>query len=443
MKRLSPGVRFLLGFITFLLCIVLFVTTVAGILVSNVAQVLSSQENLENLLRQVLFVDMHKSISLRNAPIGNTPSLRQAPVKNLAPSHLRLSEQQTASSMVDWIYEALAEDFGDELQVDLQTVKEFVERSTLDDFLVEKGAALINDVYTGESTVTLGADEIKEKIEENAALIEEYFGVPVDTQVITDVTTVIEENEYVARIEEEGIVNIIMNPQGSTTPDGNENPNSVDTQQIQKTIETVRTVVAMQTVMMVAGAVLLLILLILLVNIKQIWVGLNKAGVTLMCGAVPFIILTVAVWAIPAGWHKIFHLPEIIEIVIREVINLNYMICFGVFGFGLLMLIAGIIVCCIANRKYQKAQEQKKLEEKLLNEIPMPEVKFVIEDEAAEDAAEEETEAEEAPFEEEDTEEEASEEEIAEEEADEAANEEDPAEEETEEAAEEETTETV
>ena len=438
MKRLSPGVRFLLGFITFLLCIVLFVTTVAGILVSNVAQVLSSQENLENLLRQVLFVDMHKSISLRNAPIGNTPSLRQAPVKNLAPSHLRLSEQQTATSMVDWIYEALAEDFGDELQVDLETVKEFVERSTLDDFLVEKGAALINDVYTGENTVTLGADEIKEKIEENAALIEEYFGVPVDTQVITDVTTVIEKNEYVTRIEEEGIVNIIMNPQGSTTPDGNENPNSVDTQQIQKTIETVRTVVAMQTVMMVAGAVLLLILLILLVNIKQIWVGLNKAGVTLMCGALPFVILTVAVWVMPAGWTKIFQIPAIIEVVVNQIMTLNAAICFGVFGFGLLMLLAGTIVCCIANRKYQKAQEQKKLEEKLLNEIPMPEVKFVIEDEAAEDAAEE------APIEEEDTEEEASEEEIAEEEADEAASEEDPAEEETEEeTSEEETTETL
>jgi hypothetical protein len=376
--------------------------------------------------------------------LGNAPALRQLPVKALAPADIRFSEQQTATSMVEWIYEALAEDFGDELQVSLETVKEFVERSTLDDFLVEKGAALINDVYTGESTVTLGADEIKEKIEENAALIEEYFGVPVDTQVITDVTTVIEENEYVARIEEEGIVNIILNPQGSTTPDGNENPNSVDTQQIQKTIETVRTVVAMQTVMMVAGAVLLLILLILLVNIKQIWVGLNKAGVTLMCGALPYVILTVAVWVMPAGWTKIFQIPAIIEVVVNQIMTLNAAICFGVFGFGLLLMIAGIIVYCIANRKYQKAQEQKKLEEKLLNEIPMPEVKFVIEDEAAEDAAEEETEAEEAPIEEEDTEEEASEEEIAEEEADEAASEEDPAEEETEEeTSEEEASETV
>ena len=44
MKRLSPGVRFLLGFITFLLCIVLFVTTVAGILVLAVYTSLTKKE---------------------------------------------------------------------------------------------------------------------------------------------------------------------------------------------------------------------------------------------------------------------------------------------------------------------------------------------------------------------------------------------------------------
>jgi flagellar biosynthesis GTPase FlhF len=438
MKRLSPGVRFLLGFITFLLCLVLFVTAFAGILASNIVNILSSEDNLENLLRQVLFVDMRHPVSTRNAPAGGAPALRQLPVKTLSPADLKLSEQQTASSMVEWIYGALAEDFGDELNVDLETVKEFVERSTLDDFLVEKGADLFNDLYTGENTVTLGADEIREKLEENADLIEEYFGVPIDEQVIADVTATIEENEYVDRLENEGILNVILNPESTDSPDGMNNPNSADTQQI---IDLARKALAAQTLWLFVGAILVLMLLILLVNMKQIWVGMRKIGITLMCAAVPFIILTVAVWVIPAGWSKTFHLPEIIEIVIREIVNLNYIICFSVFAFGLLMVIGGIIVYCIARRKYKKAQEQKKLEEKLLNEIPMPEVKFVAEDEAAEEEAEEEeAEEEEAPIEEEDTDEEASEEEIAEEEADEAASEEEPAEEEAEEETSEEET---
>ncbi|MBQ8768947.1 MAG: hypothetical protein IJZ15_04820 [Oscillospiraceae bacterium] len=413
MKRLSPGVRFLLGFITFLLCVVLFVTAIAGIAVSNVVQILSSQENLETLLRQVLYVDMLHPATTRNAPLGNAPALRQTPVKTLAPADIRLSEQQTATSMVEWIYDALAEDFGDELQVDLETVKEFVERSTLDDFLVEKGAILINDMYTGESTITLGADEIQAKIEENAALIEEYFGVPVDTQVITDVTNIIEENEYVDRIEEEGIVNIILNPEGTETPDGMDNPNSVDTEQIQQTIDLARTVLSLTTVLICGGAIVLLLALILLVNMKQVWVGLNKAGVTLMLAALPFVALTVAVWTVPAGWALTFGLPAIVETVANAIVNINSVICIGVFAFGLLLLIAGIVTYCIVRSKRKKAAALAAIEEAVIAEAPLAEVEFPAEEEASEEEiAEEEADVEEA---EEDIDEEETEEDVEEE----------------------------
>lgn len=416
MKRLSPGVRFLLGFVTFLLCVALFVTVIAGILVSNVVQILSSQENLESLLRQVLFADMHQSAPLRSAPLGNAPAIRQTPVKTLAPADIRLSEQQTATSMVEWIYEALAEDFGDQLQVDLDTVKEFVERSTLDDFLVEKGAGLINDVYTGENTVTLSADEIKAKIEENAALIEEYFGVPVDTQVITDVTNIIEENEYVERIEEEGIVNIIMNPQGTTTPDGMENPDSADTEQIQQIIDTTRTVLSLTTVLICVGACLLLIALILLVNMKQIWVGLNKAGITLMLAALPAMAVTVAVWVVPAGWAVQLGFPAIIESVLHEIVSINAVICFGVFAFGLLMLVGGIVTYCLVRSKRKQATEAAAVEEALIAEAPLAEVEFPAEEEASEEEiAEEETDVAEDESDDEDTDEDESEEEVEEE----------------------------
>lgn len=410
MKRLSPGVRFLLGFVTFLLCVALFVTVIAGILVSNVVHILSSQENLESLLRQVLFADMHHPAPLRNAPSGNAPALRQAPVKTLAPADIRLSEQQTATSMVEWIYDALAEDFGDQLQVDLDTVKEFVERSTLDDFLVEKGAGLINDAYTGENTVTLSADEIKAKIEENAALIEEYFGVPVDTQVITDVTNIIEENEYVERIEDEGIVNIIMNPQGTTSPDGMENPDSADTEQIQQVIDTTRTVLSLTTVLICGGACLLLIALILLVNMKQIWVGLNKAGITLMLAALPSVALTVAVWVVPAGWAVQLGFPAIVEGILREIVTINSVICFGVFIFGLLMLIGGIVTYCIVRSQRKKAAEAAAIEEALIAEAPLAEVEFPAEEEASEEEI-----AEEADVAEDESDEDEAEEEVEEE----------------------------
>ncbi|MBQ6997792.1 MAG: hypothetical protein IJO72_06750 [Oscillospiraceae bacterium] len=387
MKRLSPGVRFLLGLVTFILCVALFFATVAGILVANVVQIVSSQDNLENLLRQVLFVDMLRPASTRNAPLGSAPALRKAPVRTLSPADIRLAEPSDATSIVEWVYDALSEDFGDELQVDLDTVKEFVERSTLDDYLVEKGAGLISDVFTGESTVTLGADEIKAKIEENADLIEEYFGIAVDMQVVEDVTTIIEDNEYVARLEEEGIVNVLMNPDGNSYPDGEENPNNADQQMLQQALDTGRQVLSVTTVIACAVSILLLIALILLTNMKQIWVGMNKIGITLMLAALPFVALTVAVWVIPAGWAGLFALPAITEIAVNALVGINYIICFGVFALGLALLIAGIVTYCVVRSRRKKAQTLAQLEEAVMDAAPLPAVEFPVE-EAAEEAEE-------------------------------------------------------
>lgn len=381
MKRLSPGVRFLLGFITFLLCVVLFVTATAGILVSNVVQVLSSQDNLENLLRQILFVDMLHPASTHNAPIGSAPALRPAPVKTLSPASIRLNKQQTATSMVEWIYQELASDFGDQLQVDLSTIKGFVERSTLDDFLVEKGAGLLNDVYTGQSTVTLSPEEIKTQIEENAVLIEEVFGVPVNMELVSNVTSIIENNEYVARLEEEGIVNILLNLSGDNLSGPLDNP---EIQKTQQTIESIRSVLSMQTVLACVAACLVLIVLILLVNIKQIWVGMNKSGITLMLAALPSVAVTVAVLVAPAGWSANLGVPSLVEILAREIVNINASICLGAFAFGLVLLILGIIIFCIAKGAGKKAAALETIENAVIAEAPLAEVNFPAEEDIAE-----------------------------------------------------------
>lgn len=404
MKRLSPGVRFLLGFVTFLLCVVLFVSSIAGILLANTVQIFSSQENLETILREVLSAELQPTPSLLSAPRGGSPlPLQYAPYITYQSADIRLSQkQQNTTSVIEWIYDALAEDFGDQLTVDLETVKLFVAESTLDDFLVEKIAIMINDAYTGQQTVTLTPEEIRAAIEENAALIEQYFGVTMDDQVITDVTTIIEENEYISRIEDEGIVNIIMNPDKPSTeaPDGedapaiNMNPNSVDPQQI---VDLLRSVFSVQTLLLCIGACVLMIALILLVNMKQIWTGLKKIGWTLMLAALPIVLLTVAAWVIPAGWAERWGIYSIIEVLVCQVLTINAVICFGVFGLGLVLMIAGIVVKKIARKKFQKASQLETLSEAVFEEGSVV-VEFPAEEEIP--AEEESEESEDEIFEE-------------------------------------------
>ncbi len=381
MKRLSPGVRFLLGFITFLLSIALFVSAVAGILISNFVNILSSQENLQSLLRQVMFVDLKAPV--RAVPGGNAPAAQRVTVKTLAPADIRLAEQQAAASMVDWLYESLIEDFGDELQVSLGTVQDFVERSTLDDFLVEKGAAMLSDVYTGQNTATITPEEIEAKIAENTPLIEEVFGVEIAPQVIADITSIIQDNEYFARIQEEGIVDILFYPNGRPS-DPMHNPDSVEAEQI---MTVVRNVLSVNTVYLLGGACLLLIILILLVNMKQIWVGMNKAGITLMSAALPSVILTVAVLAIPAGWSQQFGLFSIVEILIRQLVTMNAGICIGVFAVGLVLLIFGIVTKGIVRRSYEKAARTQAISNQVFAEAPVV-VEFPTEEEAEEELVE-------------------------------------------------------
>lgn len=404
MKRLSPGVRFLLGFVTFLLCVVLFVTSIAGILLANTVQILSSQENLEAILQEVLFVELQPTPSVLSAPMGGSPlPLNYAPYITYQSADIRLSEkQQSTTSVVEWIYNALADDFGDELTVDLETVKLFVAESTLDDFLVKKVAIMINDAYTGKQTVTLSPEEIRAAIEENAALIEQYFGVTMDDQVITDVTTIIEENEYISRIEEEGIVNIVMNPDkpsaeapdSEDAPEINMNPNSVDPQQI---VDAFRSIFSVQTLLLCIGACVVLIALILLVNMKQIWAGLKKTGWTLMLAALPFVLLTVATWVIPAGWAERWGIYSIIEVLVCQVLTINAVICFSIFSLGLVLMIVGIVVKKIARKKFRQESQLEAISEAVFEEAPVA-VEFPAEEEAP--AEEESEEAEETESEE-------------------------------------------
>jgi len=285
--------------------------------------------------------------------------------------------------MVDWLYESLIEDFGDELQVSLGMVQDFVERSTLDDFLVEKGAAMLSDVYTGQNTATITPEEIEAKIAENTPLIEEVFGVEIAPQVIADITSIIQDNEYFARIQEEGIVDILFYPNGRPS-DPMHNPDSVEAEQI---MTIVRNVLSVNTVCLLGGACLLLIILILLVNMKQIWVGMNKAGITLMSAALPSVILTVAVLAIPAGWSQQFGLFSIVEILIRQLVTMNAGICIGVFAVGLVLLIFGIVTKGIVRRSYEKAARTEAISNQVFAEAPVV-VEFPTEEEAEEELVE-------------------------------------------------------
>ena len=356
-KKLSGGVRFLLGFITFLLCIALFVATIVTIVVADTVSIVTSQENVKKIISQVLFNEVSRPMPI-GIGSGNAPGSHRVTVKPMAAPAVRLeeaSDAQTTEALVTWIFESLSEEYGEEMNLTLETVQQFVEESTLKDFIADKGASLVSDYFNGENTTTITEEEIKQQLELNKELIKETFDYEISDEVVSEITNKVVESDYIAQIQEEGIVNVVANAVGGAT--NNDDPNSVSPGTIiVNALETVRQVFSKNTVLLCIGACLVLLALILVTNLKQIWVGLNKAGITVMVAGALFLVPTIIIGVSSTDWMDSLGSMRVAGVLAREIMLMTAPICFIATIAGLVLLVSGIVTYCIVRSKYRKAQ---------------------------------------------------------------------------------------
>ena len=362
-KKLSGGVRFILGFVTFLLCILLFFSTIATIVVSDAVTIVTSQDNMKKIISQILFKEVSRP-PLHSIGSGNAAGSHGVTVKPMAAPAIRLddatSEEDTTAALITWIYESLSEEYGEEMNLTLETVQQFVEESTLKDFIAEKGASLITDYYTGENTTAISEEEIKEQLEMNKDLIKETFDYEISEEEIEEITTKVVENDYIAQIQEEGIVNVVMGAvSGGDASDPNA-PGSAPTNILVDILETSRQLLSMKTVWMSIGICAVLLALILVTNIKQIWVGLNKAGITILIAGALFLVPTMIIWNQPADWLTGSATLRMAGNLAREIMIMTAPACIIATAVGAVLLITGIVTYIVVRAKFRKVWKAMK-----------------------------------------------------------------------------------
>jgi len=225
MKKFAIGFgKFCLGVLSGILCVCLVLAMLVTVLVADV-RIVTSKDNLNTLITG--YLTGYKMPHRQNVPAGAgvLAGGKMAPVKNFddAETGFDMGAMADGSFLVDFVYGMLQEQSGGELGVSREEVESFVEESTLDDFLAEKGASLVSDFITGENTTTISTEEIVQQLEQNAALLEQTFGVAVDETVIQQVKTSIEESGVVEKIQENGLEGLLQLSGGSnnTMPDEN------------------------------------------------------------------------------------------------------------------------------------------------------------------------------------------------------------------------------
>ena len=214
--------RMLLGLISFVLCLLLFVTSLTSIVIADI-QVIGSKDTMNTIISQLLTapaVPAHRHIA--GAAIGVNP-------RRLAESERQTNELQ--EMIIEAAYDMLSDMMGEEAELSLETVKEFYYKSTLPEFLADKLSGIISDIYLGEITTTLTAEEVMQVLRDNAPLVKEYFQYEITEEDISAVGQIIAENDFMPQIHEivEGSMNGNLGGSGEGSVEGDFGGNGTTT----------------------------------------------------------------------------------------------------------------------------------------------------------------------------------------------------------------------
>lgn len=379
-KKLPTGVRVLLGFVSVLLCIVLFLCSIVTILVADLS-LLTSKGGLQKLIQDVLF---STSAPARPgfAPAGVLPG--RVPVRLTTPEEdmmagfdfgsLDLSGivagDGSSSAIADMLYGILEEQFPEEqIPISKEDVTNFVEESTLTEFISDKVSGIVVDVINGEVTTTITKEEVVELLEENKELIEDTFKTEIPDEVIESVGTFVEESKLSETIQQSvaDIVGVEVAPPAPSTPDA-ENPGNTigsTTSSNKKPIfrpsdlEVLDNVTSGDVSDMGVGEILALVRIVtspavligciavcLLISALLFLTNWGRPNAALRCSGIPYFIAGL-LFLLPSAAAQfapsLFAGMGIVGNAIRQVLALAGTISLGVTVFGLALIIGGAV----------------------------------------------------------------------------------------------------
>lgn len=389
-KKLPLGVRILLGFLSVILCFALFATTVTTILVADLS-LLTSKGGLQKLIKDVIFpTSAPVHISAVILP-GRTP--------------VRLNDADTTSqdAIIDALYDMLQEQFGGELPIEKEAVKDLIDQSTMSDYISDKVSGIVSDVISGESTTTITTDEILDLVEENKALLENTFQVEITEEMLEEVGQYVEKMDIMDTVQQE-VSNIVGLPSPVDPSDPNSTIGSNQTGSAMSLIDAilkgqigefglaealilVRFITSTSVLLSCIGACLLLCALLFLTNWGRPNAALRCCGIPILIAGILFLIPTVVAYAVPS----LFLDKGIAGSAIRQVLVLAGTVSISVTALGLVLIIGGIVLGSILKKRAAKAAAAAEVPTEVTGEAPVAEaaVEAPAEEASAEEAVEE------------------------------------------------------
>lgn len=347
-KPRSVPVKILCGFLAFILCITMFVVSLTGVAILNLRAIVS-ENGISQIITQ-LIAGTPASSSTRPVLAGGADSITVS----------GSSSGDMSGMLVDFAYEILQDQFGGELEITKDQVQNFVENSTVKDFVAEKAAGLVEDFYSGNYETTITPEEITGLLKENAPLLEEQFGLVITEEEISIVEGALKESGVLEPIQEKGLMGFIEEQTMGTAPDaegtivGEDNSMMEDMQAAKEIMEIVRTATSFETVAILGGIFLFLMVLLFLVTGFSFPATFADTGVVLtlvglICSAPANLCMTQ-----PEVLSALFD-GEAIAGVISGIILASAWVNYTVLGVGAALIVAAVVIKILQSKREKAA----------------------------------------------------------------------------------------
>ncbi len=372
-KQLPGGVRVLLSFLSVLLCIVLFVCSLVTILVADLC-VLTSKGGIKELLMDVMFSASapYRAPVFAPGAVGgqirlDTPDMGGVDMGGIDFSGLLSGGG--ADTIADVLYGIMSEQLGGEIPLSKEDVTEFVEQSSLPEFISDKVSGIVSDVINGDVTTTITKDEVVQLLEENKELIEETFQTEIPSEVIESVGQLVEDSKISETIQQgvAGAMGLPVAPDsaapGETKPSGGtSNPDisqgldvmdsivkgEAEDMDFAELMALLRFVTSTEVLLSCIGVCLILSALLFLTN----W---GRPNAALRCIGIPYLLAGI-LFLLPTGVATfapdLFAGMGVAGTVVRKVLSLAGYVSLGVTVLGLVLIIAGAILGSVMKKKW-------------------------------------------------------------------------------------------
>ena len=349
-KRPCFGVRFLMQFLSLILCLVLIVTLVVGVVVMD-ARRLTSGDGLKVIIDGVMFGGKHSSAAVEQLPpaapqiqdgygvvsLGNTTLYMEEVIVDTD----AIGSMESMDELIDWLYDELTKSV-DDVDFSKSQFKDFVEESTVGEYLSDKMAGFAEDVLHGTANTQITTDEVMDLLEENERLLKKDLGVELTAKDKQELRKNLKEE-----IEDKELVKTLRDSVSEELNSALQESAGMDLESMQSFV---RDLNSDGVLLVMLGAILLLMGLLLLTNFYNLGAGLTwSASAGLFVGLIvslPLMLLDPIMDAMLSGGND-----AVVSTIVPAVAKAFSPIHYGLLGISFMLLAGSIVIRCISRKR--------------------------------------------------------------------------------------------